>query len=336
MVDTFRYAGFGAETTFHTPVSATFHIDADSLGLDAPDNPEIPIPTGMGRGDRDTVPGYYASQGSIEYSPDIESIGWFLRWFLGGYGYTAGASVDLPNLHEIYGTNSEILKSFTVREGKDVFEQIFAGGVMNSLDLTVDVASTIAKCSLGIIAGQDTPGTLQDYSSLTLRDSNTKPLGTAQAAAYINSVDQSTKFNSLRISMTNGIDSRSAQHFGSRFPQTGFIPTKRNIVFTCSLIFEDLTHKRMFWGGETGAATTGSIRVPMSLRLTDPDTLRYLNICMPLAHIQSVKLPTRGTDTLKQDIVGRALISPTVLLADDSSIATDCLVSLKNYTGTMS
>lgn len=335
MVDKFRYAGFGVESTFHTPVSATFHIDADSLGLDAPDNPEITVPTGMGLGDRETVPGFYASTGNIDYSPDIESIGWFLRWFLGGYGYTAGASVDLPNLHEIYGTNSQVLKSFTVREGKDAFEQIFAGGVMNSIDLTVDTASTIGKCSLGIIAGRDTEGTLQDYSSLTLRDSNTKPLGTAQAAAYINSVDQSTKFKSLRVSMTNGIDARSAQRFGSIFPQAGFIPTKRNIVFTCSLVFEDLTHKRLFWGAESGASTTGSIKVPLSLQLTDPDGLRYLNICLPNAYIQSVKLPTRGTDTLNQDIVGRALISPTVLLADASSISTDCLVSLKNYTGTM-
>jgi hypothetical protein len=335
MVDTFRYAGFGAETTFHTPVSAAFHIDADSLGLDAPDNPEIVIPTGMGRGDRDTVPGFYASQGPIEYAPDIESIGWFLRWFLGGYSYTAGASLDLPNLHEIYGTNSHTLKSFTVREGKDAFEQVFAGGVMNSIDLNVDVGTTIAKCNLGIIAGRDTEATLQDYASLTLRDANTKPLGTAQATAYINSVDESTKFKSLRVAMTNGIDARSAQRFGSMFPQAGFIPTKRNIVFTCSLVFEDLTHKRLFWGAESGASTTGSIKVPMSLRLTDPDGSRYLNICLPRAHLQSVKLPGRGTDTLVQDIVGRALISPTVLLNDSSVVSTDCLVSLENYTGTM-
>ncbi len=329
MVDTFRYSGFGQEATFGTAVDAVFHIDSENGGLDSPDNPEVEIPTGMGRSVRAKRPGYYASQGNIDFPPDIETIGWFFRWGLTGYQFTSGT----PNLHEIYATASTSLKSFTVRQGRDNWEQVFPGCNLNSLDLAIDTTGNLGKLTLGIYGGLDTPTTIKDYSSLLL--SSSVPLGSAECLFYLDEVDDSVLMKNLRFSIANGIDIRSAQRFGSIGPRGGFIPKGLKISFTASLIFEDRTQKNLFWGSSTGPATLGSEEPPVSFRLTDFDQVRYLNICMPRVHITAVKTPTRGTDTLIQEVTGTAMLATDILLNDASLVDTQLLCTLYNYTGTM-
>lgn len=332
-VDTFRYARFGVESTYHTVAAAALDIESISNGLDSPDNPEVVIDSGMGRAPKTKVPGFYSSSGPIEYHPDIESIGWFWRWFLTGYQFTTGGGAPTPNTHEIYGTSSKTLKSITVREGKDNWEQIFLGCMLNTLDLKVDTSAQVATCTLGWIGGKDYPGSIQSAGALTLPSDI--PLGFAEATVWIDEEDNSALMKSLTLSANNNIDAKSAQRFGSMFPQGGFIPGQTLITFNAQLVFEDKFHKNLFWGSETGAATTGSALTPITFRLTDPDATRYLNMCAPSCHIQSVKTTTRGSETLVQDIVGRAFIAEDVTLADASMVDTEFLVTLLNNTATM-
>jgi len=332
--DIFRYARFGAETTFHTVANATFGIETTSNGLDSPENQEIIIDSGCGRGPRTKVPGYYTCQGPIEYYPDIETIGWFWRWFLTGYQYTAGDGTPDPNLHEIYGTSSGALKSVTVREGRDNWEQIFAGGMLNTIDLRVDTSAQLGSCSLGWITGKDTPGAICAEADLNL-PSDSLPLGFAESRVWIDEEENSALMKSMVISGTNNIAAESAQRFNSLFPQGGFLPGKRGINFALRVVFEDRTHKNIFWGSDAGPATTGSLEVPISFKLSDPDGYRSILFCAPRTLIRSVKSATRGSDPLVQDIAGTALIANNVALADGSLVNTELLVTLNNYQATM-
>ncbi len=333
-VDKFRYAGFGPETTFHTAVAASFHIESLSNGLDSPDGPDIVIDSGLGSAPRTKVPGYYTTAGTIEYNPDIETIGWFWRWFLTGYQYTAGGGEPDPNLHEIYGTASTNLKSVTVREGRDNWEQIFAGAMLNTLDLRVDTSAQVALASLGWVAGKDTPGTIAAESELVLPE-DSLPLGFAESSVWIDEEDNSALMKSFAIAGTNNINPDSAQRFGSRFPQGGFITGKRGIIFTAQIVFEDRFHKNIFWGSDAGPSTSGSTEVPITFKFADPDTYRSMELCAPRCNIRSVKSATRGSEPFVQEVIGEAFLASSVPLADESLIDTEILISLNNFTTTM-
>lgn len=89
-----RYAGFAEEwePNQSPPPDAVYHVDIASATLDAPSDPQIVFPGGLGRGAVNHRPGAYSPTGNIVQGAVIQTIGWLFKWALGGYEYTAGAA----------------------------------------------------------------------------------------------------------------------------------------------------------------------------------------------------------------------------------------------------
>ena len=133
-----RYAGLAEEYSFNpvTPPDAIFHIDIGSATLDVPTDPNLHFEGGLYRGRKIIRPGFYAPTGNIVYPVDIRSIAYILKWALGSYVFTDGG--EGANTHEIYGIEDLVLPSFCTRLGKDNFEHIFTGCVINSLEIKIE------------------------------------------------------------------------------------------------------------------------------------------------------------------------------------------------------
>jgi len=105
--------------------------------------------------------GSIAPSGNIVYAFDIKTIRWLLKWTLGGYVFT-----DLGNLHEIYASDNTDLPSFTARLGKDLFEHVFAGCKINSLEISVE--DSFCQATAELIAVKDSKAVLKEQHELTL------------------------------------------------------------------------------------------------------------------------------------------------------------------------
>lgn len=112
-----RYAGFAEESTYAVSPSpaATYHVDIASASLDTPTESQITFPGGLGRGAVTHRPGAYAPGGDVAQGTDIRTIGWLLKWALGGYDFTAGsAGTDEAQTITVTGTPNS--GTFTVKD----------------------------------------------------------------------------------------------------------------------------------------------------------------------------------------------------------------------------
>ncbi len=210
-----RYVGFQEEETFGTEANPPMAFDLvdgmGSIALDVPDDPNIPIPT-LGRFQRRHMPGFYSTAGAGDYTADVNTIGWFLKWLLGGYKFTAGTNGD-PNKHEFYAMTGQDLKSFTARVGKDTFEHIFLGTVINKLGLSIENELLTGK--IDFIGQKDKLGVLRE--TLNEPDEDIYPLAFYNHTIKLDTVDISPDTKSFSMDFDNGIKAEDGQGQGSRF-----------------------------------------------------------------------------------------------------------------------
>lgn len=328
MVNTFRYAGFGDESTFGTAVTPTFYIACTGNSMDAPTGIENITPDGLGRSDRSSRPAYYVPKGSLDYNPDFISLTNLLKWAVsGGYVYTAAVEPATINTHEIYGTNSNEPEFFTLYTGKDVFEHQFTSTVINSLNLSV--SNNLAKVKVDMLSQKDLADTIQTEEDLTTLVTGTK-LSYQDATCSINGTDKSTYIKSFDLGIANNITAESGQSIGSRYPRR-FRSGRRAVTFNIQLLFEDLDALTLYWGGATGVVDAGSTKFALKPKFTiGTESIEY-NI--PNVGITSITTQPTGADTLIQTMSGSAFIKSGVVLADASTISTDLLITAK-HTGT--
>lgn len=328
MVETIRYAGFGNEATYGTAVPADFHVDVQSATLDAPSDTENLYGGGLGRGMRTRRPGYYSPGGNIVYAWDIRTIAHMLRWALGGYVFTEYDSVDsspAQNQHEIYAVNDSLLPSFTARLGKDVFEHVFAGCVVDSLEL--NLAGDFLLATMALRAQKDSKAALEAISDLLLPDEF--PLAFHEVSLELpDTSDVSADVRALTLTIANTIRADSGRGIGSRYPRR--MPVgERNVTLGFDSWYEDTDHLESMWGASSAPADSGSS--DFDLRITaDAGADGSLVLYVPSAHFSGVQQQPSGRDEIVQSTSVRALVGDVTLDDAVTTVETELLATVLN------
>ena len=314
-----RYAGFGEEATFGTAVPATIHTDIMSATLDTPDDPNLYYPGGLGRARRVVRPGYYAPTGNVVQGLDVDIAAYLLRWTLGGYNFVAGT----PGRHDIWGTmQNVILPSFTTRVGKDVFEHVFAGCVINSLQIQAD--DSFAAITADIVAQKDSGADLASVGDLELSDEVIMAFHEITIAPHA-PVLEPARVRSMDLNIANNVDASSGRGIGSRHPYR--LPAGERVISgTFGLWFEDLTQKQSFWGDSAGPAAGGAFETSITLEIM-ASLDRRITINLPSVIISSHNAQPSERNRLDEVITIQAMVGVS------GTTETDILCQVRNGIG---
>ncbi len=321
MAKILRYLGLAEETTFAEPAEAEFHVDIASASLDSPSDTHLDFESSMGRGARMHRPGFYSPSGNIVYAFDIKTIRWLLKWTLGGYVFT-----DLDNLHEIYASDDTDLPSFTARLGKDLFEHVFVGCKINSLEISVE--DSFCQATAELVAVKDSKAVLKEQHELILPTDY--PLAFYDVTMNLDNSDISSQVKSFTLSISNGIDAANGRSIGSRYPRK-LLAASRETTLSSSMFFEDTSQLERFWGGSLGPSDTGSQEYNLEFNF-DAGGGKGMIIKLPRVIHTSVNLQPSGRDELVQEISAKAYMG-NMHLNGGTPITTDMYVSIIDDVG---
>ncbi len=340
MVQRLRYFGTVKEATFdeNPAPQATAHVDIASATLDAPSEPDIIYAGGLQRTAKTRRPGFYAPAGNVVYAFDIDSIGEYLRYALGGYVFTLDTPVAGLNTHEFYGDASASLPSFVSRLGKDIladdtnFEHVFSGCTLSQISIAVSDA--LAEATLDIQAAQDSRADIKAITDLILPSSY--PLAFHELTALLNSVDRSTLIKSAEFTINNNAAVADGRSIGSRFPRR--IPVgERATTFTFELFWESIAELQLFWGGNDGPiAGPNNVEFPIVMTWNSGDDGgafaqdRTMIITFPAAWYMSAPIQPAGRDEATQTLTGQALLADQLLLDTVTTVETEVYIQLIN------
>ena len=298
-----RYLGLAEETSYNmeTPPAATVHVDIASASLDSPTDTQMVYEGGLQRGAQTHRPGFYSPSGNIVYAFDIHTIELLLQWALGG------EEDDV-----LYGTNSSTLPSFCARVGKDYFEHVFSGCVINSLELQVE--GEFCQATAEILSAQDSKATLQDLEALLLPDQY--PLAFHEVTAKLNDSPISADVKSFTLSIDNSVDATSGRGIGSRHPYR-MIAEERSITFSKDMFFKDDSALKSLWGGNSGPdSVDGSDEFSLEL-VFDSGTHGTMEIELPRVIYTQVSQQPSGRNEITQSTNGKAFVESKTIGATD-------------------
>ena len=324
-----RYAGFAPEDSFN-PASlpaAAFHVDIASASLDAAGDSHMQYEGGFGRGRRVHRPGFYSPQGNVVYATDIRTILDMLHWSLGGYAFTAdGGSGAGHNLHEVWASDERNLPSFTTRLGKDVFEHVFAGCIVNSLQFSV--SDQFAELTVDIVSAEDKKETLQALADLQLPEEY--PLSFPDVRFFVDDIEKSADVRSLTLNVNNSANAEQGRGLGSRFPNR--IPVEnREVDLTVEVRYTGTEHLEAMWGGSGGVTDEGTGETPMRIEMAAGDDGRA-ELQVPRGVYASVQTQPSGRAEIQQSLSIQAF-SDEVALEDASNVVTDLYCKVENEQG---
>jgi hypothetical protein len=323
-----RYLGLARETVFNpaVPPPATFFVDIASASLDAPADTQIIYEGGLTRGVRMHRPGFYAPTGNIVYAFDIRTIAFLLRCALGGYRFTAGTPL---NTHEIWSSSGNVMPSFTARLGKDHFEHVFSGCVINSLEITVEGEYCMATTD--VIAARDARTAIASRESIILPAEY--PLVFHEVKASIAGTDRSADVKSLTLSIGNNLSVEAGRGLGSRHPYR--IPAQNlDVTLSMDLWYENTVELQRYWGGATGPVLGGSEEFPITLNF-DSGAHGDMIIELPRVAYSSVQQQPAGRGEITQSVEGRAFLATVPLMAGGPQVNTEILTTVTNGQGNL-
>ena len=322
MAQILRYLGLAEETKFAEPKEAEFHVDIASASLDTPSDSHLDFESSMGRGARMHRPGFYSPSGNIVYAFDISTIRWLLKWALGGYVSTEGG-----NLHEIYASDNTDLPSFTARLGKDVFEHVFAGCKINSLEISVE--DSFCQATAELVSVKDSRDTLEQQHELILPEDY--PLAFYEVTASMNDSDISADVKSFTLTINNGIDAAAGRSIGSRYPRK-LLAAGREVTLSTSMFFENTEQLEKFWGSETGPSDKGAEEYSMEFNFDAGDG-KGMSLLLPRAIHTGLDIQPSGRDELVQEIEAKIYMDEVMLKDDTTPVTTDVYVSIIDDVG---
>lgn len=322
MAQILRYLGLAEETTFGQAEEAMFHVDIASASLDTPADSHLDIESSMGRGARMHKPGFYSPSGNIVYAFDIKTIRWLLKWALGGYVFTGE-----ENLHEIYASDSTDLPSFTARLGKDVFEHVFAGCKINSLEISVE--DSFCQATAELVSVKDSKGVLKQQHELILPDDY--PLAFYEVSAKMNDSDISADVKSFTLTINNGIDAAAGRSIGSRYPRK-LLAAGREVTLSTSMFFENTEQLEKFWGDATGPSDKGAEEYSMEFNF-DAGGGKGMSLLLPRAIHTGLDIQPSGRDELVQEIEAKIYMDEVMLKDGTTPVTTDVYVALIDDVG---
>lgn len=327
-----RYVGLANESEFNqgSPPEAQVHVDIASATLDAPGDTQMFYGGGLQRSARLHRPGFYAPTGNIVYAFDIKTIGFLLAWALGGYSFKDdGGEASGHHKHQFYGSPLNILPSFVARVGKDHFEHVFSGCVINSLEIQVEDEFTMATAD--ITAAKDRKATLKSIQDLLLPEEY--PLAFYEVTAFkeYEGEDEdeiSAKVKSITITIDNNQDAEAGRGLGSRHPYR-IIAGERETTISKPLFYEGSGPLAELWGEDSGVSATGPS--PFQLRLEfDSGEHGNMEIKFPNTIYTQVQQQPSGRDEIVQETEARAVLGTTMELHNGAEVDTEVFVNLEN------
>src|SRR5699024_6667602 len=119
-------------------------LDPETVSIDPEDEDKL-IYEGMGGLDRTVGLGIYSTAGDITLPIDDLATGWFWKWALGGYEVNGtegdneeGGEPTAPYTHIFSPSTKALMDSFSAKVGKDIFEHIYLGNVIESIELEME------------------------------------------------------------------------------------------------------------------------------------------------------------------------------------------------------
>ena len=290
-------ANYGEEATEYDET-----LDPETANLESGDDDKL-IYEGMSGLDRIVGLGVYSTSGSITLPVDDLATGWFFKWALGGYEVTGtddgSGNMVAPFTHMFYPQRSALMKSFSAKIGKDIFEHIFLGNVVESIEIEMD--SEWALMTVNAIGSKDKRSTLEENIEFTEGNLFTAPM----ASLTKDGIDVSPKINSLSLSIETGASIEDSAGFGSRFP-TKACNGSLVVSLELTLGFDDMTELEAFWGDISGPSENNIEEVSYTLNLGNS-----LDFIFPRLVYTASNQPAEGRDFIEQSVTARALYDPT-------------------------
>lgn len=336
-----RYGELTEEASFAptTPLSQanmkSRWINPSALSLDAPSESDAKVDSAFGRVAVDKYAGFYNPSGSISYQINIDTVAAFLKWALGGYAFTAGVPGPpiAPSIHEAWGSDTRILPSFQSRLGKDTFEHLFQGTVIDTLTLSVEDATTSAEaeCSAAIDGKDTSQNGVVVYNKLP----NAKVIPFHAAAVTIAGVLQARKIKNLELSISNNLDAEAGRYLGSRYP--GRIPAnEREVALTLEMDASDTAQLERLWGSSSGPTIDGAVVFPIEITFFGGNNAsgvpQNLIVNIPKAFYSTVESQPEGRDEMVQSVEAMTLKGPITLADGTTQIVTDIYSKVNNMT----
>lgn len=326
MADT-RYVGVKEEASFGTEAAVPMAVDLTdglaSMSLDAPKDANIVLPT-LSRFDGKHIPGFYSPDGTMEYTLDVNTIGWFLKWGLGGYKFTAGSESG-PNTHEFWGDLGYNPKSFTTRVGKDNFEHTFLGCVLNKFE--IDIEDGLGSLKTDLLSQKDKKDTLR--ITLNKVDPDLYPLAFYNVTNKINSVDLSSVSQKWDLTYDNGMKAEDGQGFGSRFAY-GFRRNGASIELGITVRDDATTYLEALWGSATGPTEVPTDNFPVETTFAS-GSFGNMKVSLPNCYYKEAPTDIKGSDVRTPDLT-IGVEKDDITLKDSTTIVTSpILVTLTNF-----
>jgi len=337
MAQRVRYLGFAEEDSYNQSPApdAILTVDIASSSLDTPADTQMLYQGGLSRGIRTHRPGFYAPTGNVVYAWDIQTIGWFLKWALGGYIFTpqgGGKPGDEQlNLHEIYGEEDSVMQSFCARVGKDLFEHVFSGCVVNTLSLSTE--GEYCQLTADLVAAKDSKAAVKTLNAAVELLPKQYPLAFHELTASLiengSVTDISSRVKSLNLEIGNNVSADVGRSIGSRFPRRG-IAGARDLTISISQFYEELSMLERVWGevDSVEPSAFGSSEYGLQLKW-DSGIHGSLIMNFPRVINSQAQHQPSGRDELVPSISVRALMG-AIELKDQSSITTDIYCRLEN------
>ena len=321
-----RYAGIALEDgqQIESPSSADFHVDISGASLDAASDSHMEYEGGFGRGKRVHRPGFYSPSGNIVYAADIRTIVSMLYAALGGYEFTADGGENSLNLHEIWAVDDRNLPPFTARLGKDSFEHVFVGCIVNSIQF--EVSDEFAELTVDVVSVKDKKASLLSLSSLLLPEEY--PLSFPDVKFSIGGEDRSADVRSLTLNVNNNANAEQGRGLGSRFPSR--IPVdSREVELDLDIRYDNTAELEKFWGSSDGASSEGSVEDDMKVEL-DAGGDGSAEILIPRGLFTEIQIQPSGRSEIEQSVEVQAFSADVELEDAATTVTTDIYVRVSN------
>lgn len=268
-------------------------LDPESASID-PSGEDKLIFEGMGGLDRVAGLGVYSTEGEIEIPVDDLATGWFFKWALGGYE-VEGDEDESSYTHTFFPQLGGLMKSFSAKIGKDIFEHVFLGNVIESIE--IEVEDEWALMSVSILGAKDKKSTLEAEVEYTEGMLFTAPM----ASLSKDDVDISPSINSLSLSIETGANIEDSQGFGSRFPTKAFRGPML-VEIELELGFDDEKELLTFWGDNDGPSEQDIEEVEYTINFGDT-----VDFIFPRLVYTGSEQPAEGRDNITQNLTARAM-----------------------------
>ncbi len=322
----YRYFGMALEDPFNeSPApAAQFHLDLANSTLDAPNDTEVMFEGSIGRAARTHRPGFYSPSGNAVVAVDVLTLGWFLYGGLGGYVFTDSGGTVSDHLQEIYGVNDSLLPSFCVRIGKDNFEHVFSGCVINSLAL--QIADGYGQLTVEFLCAVDGKAALVTVDNLLLPSEF--PLMFHDVTATRDASDVSAEIKTFTFNLNNNLDAAFGRSIGSRYPRR-IVANARDITVNAELFFDDDDQIETFWGGSSGPAATGTTEFGMDFVL-DAGSDGTATLALPRVIYNTVNTQPTGRQQSMQNVTMKAYETTHTLADAVTDVVSEILATVDN------